>query len=240
VHDTPATTAGEPSRLRRALRIAILVALGVALVYAAILAGAQLDAFRDWVADLGVWGPVVFVIGYALAVVAFVPGSVLTLAAGTLFGIGAGTGYVFVAATLGSCAAFLVARHLARAAVERRIAGNARFAAIDAAVGDQGFKIVALLRLSPVFPFSLLNYALGLTRVNFRDYALASVGMLPGTLLYVYSGAIAGDAAAAAGGAGETTLAEWAVRIVGLLATLAVTWFVTRIARRALRDAALD
>jgi uncharacterized membrane protein YdjX (TVP38/TMEM64 family) len=222
------------------LRVLLGVAIAAALVLAATQAGAYLESFRAWVAELGFWGPVVFIAGYAVAVVAFVPGSVLTLAAGTIFGIQAGTAYVFVAATLGASGAFLVARYAARGWVESRIEGNPRFAAIDAAVGQQGFKIVMLLRLSPVFPFSLLNYALGLTRVGFRDYALASIGMLPGTLLYVYSGAIAGDAASAAGGAGSTGPGEWALRVVGLLATGIVTIFVTRIARRALKEAALD
>jgi uncharacterized membrane protein YdjX (TVP38/TMEM64 family) len=133
--------------------------------------------------------------------VAFVPASLLTLAAGAIFGIPAGTLYVFVAATVGSCLAFLVSRYLARVAVERRIEGNPKFAAIDRAVGRQGRRIVFLLRLSPVFPFNLLNYALGLTRVRFVDYAVAAVGMLPGTLLYVYLGKVAGDVAALAGGA---------------------------------------
>ena len=218
----------------------ILAVLAVALVLLATQAGAYLDAFRSWVAQLGFWGPVVFIVGYALAVVAFIPGSVLTLAGGTIFGVAAGVGYVFVAATLGASASFLIARHAARDWVEGRIQGNERFAAIDRAVGQQGLKIVMLLRLSPVFPFNLLNYALGLTRVRFRDYLIASIGMLPGTLLYVYSGAIAGDAATAAGGAGSTDTAEWVLRIVGLAATVVVTVFVTRIARRALHAAALD
>ena len=189
-------------------------------------------------AELGFWGPLVFVLGYAIAVVAFVPASLLTLAAGAIFGLAAGTVYVLVAATLGACAAFLVSRHLARARVERRLAGNPRFAAIDRAIGEQGLRIVFLLRLSPAFPFNLLNYALGLTRVRFGDYAIACAGMLPGTLLYVYSGKLAGDLAALAAGArpegdgGRTLL--WAV---GLLATLVVTLIVTRIARRALSEA---
>src|SRR5262249_32056372 len=155
----------------------------------------------EWVRELGVWGPVVFMLGYAVAVVAFVPGSVLTLAAGAIFGLVRGTVYVLIAATLGSAAAFLVSRHLARSAVERRLARNRRFAAIDRAVEAEGRRIVLLLRLSPAFPFTLLNYALGLTRVRFADFVIASVGMLPGTVLYVYCGKLAGDVAAFAGGA---------------------------------------
>jgi uncharacterized membrane protein YdjX (TVP38/TMEM64 family) len=195
-------------------------------------------AFAAWVDGLGLWGPVVFVLGYALAVVAFVPGSLLTLAAGAIFGLGEGTLYVFVAAVLGSTGAFLVARHLARAAVERRLSGDPRFAAIDRAIGAQGRRIVFLLRLSPVFPFNLLNYALGLTRVRLGDYVAASVGMLPGTFLYVYSGKLAGDVAAAAGGAAPARgPGYYAVLGAGLAATLLVTVIVTRIARRALEQA---
>ncbi|MFN8641343.1 MAG: TVP38/TMEM64 family protein [Candidatus Binatia bacterium] len=201
--------------------------------------GAYIPLFAAWVNGLGVWGPLVFIAGYAAAVVAFVPGSVLTLAAGAIFGLGAGVAYVFVAAVLGSSAAFLVSRYLARGAIEQRLAGNARFAAIDRAVGAQGRKIVFLLRLSPAFPFTLLNYALGLTRVRFLDYVLASVGMLPGTLLYVYYGKLAGDVAALAGGAAvEKGAGYYAVLALGLVATIAVTAVVTRTARKALAEVA--
>ena len=215
-----------------------LVAL-VLLVALARRGGAYIPQFAAWVDGLGVWGPVVFILGYAAAVVAFVPGSVLTLAAGAIFGITTGVVYVFVAAVLGSSAAFLVSRYLARSAIEHRIAGNPRFAAIDRAVGAEGRKIVFLLRLSPVFPFTLLNYALGLTRVRFADYLIASIGMLPGTLLYVYSGKLAGDVAALAGGAAvEKGPGYYAVLAIGLIATIAVTAVVTRTARKALKDVA--
>src|SRR5438477_945650 len=182
-------------------RVLAVVAAAIALVAIGRFVGAYLPAFTRWVDGLGVWGPVVFIVGYALAAIAFVPGSILTLAAGAIFGVARGVLYVFVAAVLGACGAFLVARHLARGVVERRLAGNARFAAIDRAVGREGRKIVFLLRLSPVFPFNVLNYALGLTRVRFADYLTASVGMLPGTVLYVYSGKVIGDVTALAGGA---------------------------------------
>src|SRR6185369_16922747 len=134
-----------------------------------------------------------------------------------------GTVYVFAAATLGASAAFLVARHLARDAVERRLAGNARFAALDRAIGAEGRKIVFLLRLSPVFPFTLLNYALGLTNVRFADYLLACVGMIPGTLLYVYSGKLAGDVAVLASGTPvDKGPGYYALLTVGLIATVVV------------------
>ncbi len=217
----------------------VLVLAGITvLVVAGRKAGALIPAFSAWVDGLGVWGPVAFVGGYALAAVAFVPGSLLTLAAGAIFGLGKGTALVLIAATLGASAAFLVSRYLARGFVERRLAGNERFAAIDRAIGTQGRKIVFLLRLSPIVPFNLLNYALGLTRVRFADYLVASIGMLPGTLLYVYYGKVAGDVARLAGGAPvERGPAYYAVLGVGLLATVVATTLITRTARRALDEA---
>lgn len=180
---------------------------------------------------LGPWGPLLFVVAYVLAAVFFVPGSALTLAAGTLFGVGWGCVYVSAGSTLGAMAAFLVGRHLARDWVARRISGHARFLAIDRAVADQGWKIVLLTRLSPVFPFTLLNYAFGLTRVRFGDYAMASwIGMMPGTVLYVYLGSLARAGAAPT----QKTPGQWALYGLGLASTLAVTLVLTRIARRSL------
>lgn len=224
--------------MRRGRR-AVYVVLGLAAVVLLVLLGRQLGGyvprFASWVAGLGVWGPLAFILGYLVATVAFVPGLVLSLAAGVLFGILWGTVYTLVGATLGAAAAFLVARYLARARIERRIAGNARFQAIDRAVSREGFKIVALLRLSPVFPFNLLNYSLGLTKVRFRDYLAASIAMLPGTLVYVYYGKAAGSLATAAAGKFEKGTGYWVSLGVGLLATVAVTAFITRLASRALR-----
>ena len=217
------------------------VLFGVVAIVGLIAVGRQLGgylpAFAQWIDGLGVWGPVLFMVGYAAATVAFVPGSVLTLAAGAIFGLFYGTIYVFAAATVGAALAFLVARYVARDAIEQRLQGNDRFSAIDRAVGREGFKIVVLLRLSPVFPFNLLNSALGLTGVGFRDYALASVGMLPGTLLYIYYGKVAGEVAQLASGVAVQGPAQYAVLAVGLAATILVTTLVARTARRALRDA---
>jgi len=212
------------------------IGLAVLLVLARV-GGSYVPLFAEWVNGLGVWGPVVFIAGYAAATIALLAPVVLTLAAGAIFGLGLGVLYVFVAAVLGSSAAFLISRYIARRAIERRLAGNARFAAIDRAVGAEGRKIVFLLRLSPAFPFSLLNYGLGLTRIRFVDYFIASIGMLPGTLMYVYYGKLAGDVAALAGGATVERGAGYYVMLgVGLVATVLVTMVVTRIARRALRD----
>jgi uncharacterized membrane protein YdjX (TVP38/TMEM64 family) len=218
------------------------IAAGVVGLVALVLLGRQLGGllprFAEWVDGLGFWGPAVFIAGYVVTTVAFIPGAVMTLAAGAVFGLPKATVYVLTGATLGSAAAFLISRHLAREAIAARVAGNARFAAIDRAVGAQGFKMVLLLRLSPVFPYNLLNYSLGLTKVRFADYVLASIGMLPGSLLYTWSGVVVGDVIRLAGGGGpERGPAYYAVVVLGLAATVAVTALVTRTARRALGEA---
>lgn len=219
-------------------RVGKIVLAGVAIL-AVIVGGRQLAAllppFIAWVGELGPWGPVAFIAGYILAEVAFVPGALLTLAGGALFGVVSGTLYVLIGATLGSIAAFLVSRHLARDAFERRMRADPRFAAIDDAISREGRKVVFLLRLSPVFPFTLLNYALGLTRIRLSDYVMASVGMIPGTLLYTYSGKLAGDLAAVASGSTPAKGPGYYIVLgLGLAATVVVTLFVSRIARRAL------
>lgn len=213
--------------------------LGLAALAAVLLAGrelaALLPALAARVATLGPLAPLVFVAAYALAAVAFVPGSVLSLAAGALFGLRLGIPVVFAGATLGGSIAFLLARTVARARVARAVAGDPRFTALDRAIGADGRRMVFLLRLSPVVPFNILNYALGLTTVRFVDYLVASVGMLPGTVLYVYYGKVAGDVAALAGGAAPPRgMAHYLVLGVGLAATVAVTVRVSRLARRAL------
>ncbi len=235
----PTSATDDASRAPATRRILIAALALAALVAVGRQAAANLDSFALWVQSLGAAGPRGVIAGYAAAVVAFVPASLLTLAAGAVFGLGRGVAYVFVAATLGATAAFLLARYGARGFVERRLADTPRFAAVDRAVGRDGRRIVFLLRLSPAFPFTLLNYALGCTGVGLADYVLASVGMLPGTFLYVYYGKLAGDVAKlATDGAGATGgWGYWSVATAGLLATIAVTTVVTRTARRALAEA---
>lgn len=237
---TPATPdpAARPTAARVLGRVALAAAAVAALLLLGRLGGRVVPEFAERVRAMGAWGPAAFVGGYVVAAVCGVPGSLLTLAAGAIFGLWAGTLWVFLGATLGASAAFLVARYVARGAVERRVAHDARFRAIDRAIAADGRRIVFLLRLSPVFPFTLLNYLLGLTRVRFADFVVASVGMLPGTVLYVYSGKLAGDVAAAAGGAGPARgPGYYAVLALGLAATVVVTALVTRTARRALAAA---
>jgi uncharacterized membrane protein YdjX (TVP38/TMEM64 family) len=229
------------SARRRLVPLAIVGALVVALALGGRRAAAVVPGFAAWVNGLGAWGPIVFIAGYALACVAFIPAGLLTLAAGAIFGVVKGVAIAFAGASLGACAAFLIARYVARGVIERRIAGNARFAAIDRAIGREGRKIVVLLRLSPVFPFTLLNYALGLTRVRFSDYLLAMPGILPAGTLYVYSGKLAGDVAAlAVGTAPPHGPGYYTVLGLGLAATIVVTVIITRIARRALAEATAE
>ncbi|MEM9018272.1 MAG: TVP38/TMEM64 family protein [Verrucomicrobiota bacterium] len=211
------------------LILTALAAIIASLVFLPI--GDWLRAATGWIESLGFWAPVAFILIYAISVVFFVPGSVLTAASGTLFGVVWGSVYVSIASVLGASLAFLIGRHLARGWVEGRIEGNRTFSSIDGAVAKEGWKIVGLTRLSPIFPFTLLNYAYGITRVKFSHYLLASwIGMAPGTVLYVYIGSL-GKAASEASSKSAT---EWIAYGVGLIATLTVTVFVTRMARRAL------
>jgi uncharacterized membrane protein YdjX (TVP38/TMEM64 family) len=198
----------------------------------------NLSQLSTWLDGLGFWGPVIFALAYILATLLMVPGSLLTAAAGFLFGLAGGTALVLVAATVGASLAFQLGRTLARGAIQKRLAQNATFLAIDDAIAREGRKVVLLLRLSPVFPFSLLNYALGLTGVRFRDYLVACIAMVPGTFLYVYYGYTAKNLADLAAGGDGLDAGQWALLIVGLLATVAVTVVITRIARKALKEAA--
>ena len=195
-----------------------------------------LRASLDWIQGLGPLGPVVFIVIYICATVFFLPGSILTLGAGFVYGLFTGFIIVSAASTLGAACAFLAGRYLARDWVSRKVEGNEKFRAIDEAVGEAGWKIVGLTRLSPVFPFNLLNYAYGLTKVSFRHYFLASwIGMMPGTVMYVYFGTVAGSLATlGAGGTDGQTKGQLAMKVVGLAATVVVTVYITRIAKRAL------
>lgn len=193
------------------------------------------DPLQGWVQRFGSAGPVAYALAYSLLVAAFVPGSVLTVGAGAAFGLPIGLAVVWVGANLGAAISFFLSRTLLRRRVERWAGRDPRFTALDRAVAREGWKTVALTRLSPVFPFTVLNYAFGLTGIGAGAYLLASsVSMLPGMLLYVWIGAAGMQVAEAAAGA-----ASWgrtAVQVVGVVATLGMTLQVARMARRALHD----
>ncbi|MGE0464719.1 MAG: TVP38/TMEM64 family protein [Vicinamibacterales bacterium] len=186
-----------------------------------------------WIQAAGATGTAVFAMAYLLATLGMLPGSVLTLGAGFVYGPVGGTLLVSPVSVLAATCAFLLGRTAARGWVAHRLTAFPRFEAVDRAVEGAGFRIVLLLRLSPLFPFTVLNYALGLTRVRLRDYVAASwLGMLPGTILYVYLGSLVTSASdLARGGAGTAT--SWTYWL-GLGASLAVAIVVTRTARTAL------
>ena len=220
------------------VRVIIAFVVVIALVLLGRQLSGQLPRLTAALDGLGAWGPIVFILAYAIACIAFVPASLLTLGAGALFGVVKGTAFVLIGATLGATGAFLIARYVARDWITERVQRDARFAAIDAAIALEGRKVVFLLRLSPVIPFNVLNYALGLTQVRLIDFVVASIGMIPGTLMYVYTGKLASVVVGASNAASPPRgPAFYVVLGLGLAATAAVTIIVTRLAKRALATA---
>jgi uncharacterized membrane protein YdjX (TVP38/TMEM64 family) len=211
-------------------------ALLIALVIVAIGVGFLFLPVRQWflqlqgqIESLGAIGPVVFALAYVVLTVLLVPGSALTLGAGAIFGLWLGAITVIIGANLGALCSFLLARSFLRERVARWAEANPKFTALDRAIEREGFKMVLLARLSPVFPFTLLNYFLGLTRIRIGSYIVANlIGMLPGTFLYIYLGATAREALT--GGSGAL------FKVIGLLATIAVVTLITRVARKAMAE----
>jgi uncharacterized membrane protein YdjX (TVP38/TMEM64 family) len=194
-----------------------------------------LHSFQGWVIGLGPLGWVLYALVYAVCCVLFVPASILTLGAGALYGLGTGTAVVLAGATLGATLSFLLAKSVLRKKIERMTAGNAKFQALDRAIGKEGAKIVFLVRLAPVFPFTYINYAFGLTGVKTLPYVVASFfGMIPGTFAYVYLGSAAAGAAS-----GEADTTKKIVQIAGAVVALVVTIFVARVATKAIRSAGI-
>lgn len=214
-----------------------------ALVVAALVAGGFLlpvqqwsESFQQWIEGLGAWGWVIFAGVYVLGTVLLLPVSVLTVVAGLAFGLALGFGLVVVSATVGATLAFLLARHAAHQRVEAMMQKRPKFKAIKDAVSEDGWKVVGLLRLSPVVPFNLQNYFYGITDIKLVPYVAATfVGIMPGTLLYVYLGA-AGKAASGDDG----SPLKWVFFAVGLVATLVVAVFVTRKAKAKLKQHGVD
>ena len=229
----------DAKQCKNGIKVAAVILGLIGLIAGLRLLGIQ-DILRqtlDRIAAMGPLGPIAFITLYILACLCFVPGSILTLGAGFIFGVFYGTVYVSIASIGGATLAFLVGRYALRAWVAAKIRTNPKFDAIDGAVGREGWKIVALTRLSPVFPFNLLNYAYGITKVSLRDYFWASwIGMLPGTVMYVYAGSLAGSLTALDSRTGGRSPAEWLLYAAGLLATLGVTVYVTKLARKALQE----
>jgi len=219
------------------------------LVVAALLTATQILPVREWLTALNLWleelgliGILAFILIYILATVLFLPGLILTIGAGFAFGLAWGFAGVSIGSTTGAACAFLIGRYFARDKVREMAADKPKFKSIDRAVGEKGWKIVLLLRLSPLVPFNLQNYVYGLTAIRFWPYVAASwVGMMPGTLLYVYLGTAGREVVeAAARGEMERDPLQTTFFAVGLVVTLIVTIYITRIAKRALAEAQPD
>ena len=212
-----------------------LAAAAVALVWTVLPVDVWAETVEIRIRDLGLWGVLAFAVLYLLGTLILAPGSFMSLAGGLAFGAW-GVPIIVRVATTAAALAFLIARHLARKTVARLIENHPKFSAVDRAVNEEGWKVVALLRLSPLVPFNLQNYALGLTSIGFRAYVAATFfGIIPGTVLYVYLGAL-GQAALS----GDGGVFRWTLFGIGLLATIAVTWLVARKARQKLRESGLE
>lgn len=234
---TKATNTNASSSQASARKLVAFAVIAIALFVAVRFLPIQSlwASLSGWIDSLGYLGPVAFIVTYAIATIAFIPGSVLTLGAAAVFGLGWGLLWVTIGANVGANLAFLIGRYFARDAISKQIENNQRFAAIDRAVGREGWKVVGLTRLSPAFPFNLLNYAFGLTNVPWIEYSLATlVGMMPGTFMFVYIGSLGKLAA----DSDQTSTAQLVLTIVGLVATIAVTVLITRRARQVLNEKA--
>lgn len=231
--DTNAPAAAPEKKSRfGSLILAGMILLGLIAAWSFLPLDQWIEAFRQWAESLGPAGWIVFALIYAVAVFFLIPGSLLTLAAGVAFGLW-GFPIVVTGATLGASMAFLAGRYLFRERVSKLFETRPRLRASDSAIGREGWRIVALLRLSPVVPFSLQNWALGGTPVSFRAYFPATLfGIMPGTLLYVWIGSLG----AAAGSGGAAGPARTALLVLGLIATGATVWLVSRKARRILQS----
>jgi uncharacterized membrane protein YdjX (TVP38/TMEM64 family) len=193
-----------------------------------------MSSLRAWVEGLGVWGPVVYAGVYVVATILMLPASALTALAGVIFGLGLGTVVVSIGSVTGAACAFLLGRYLLRDKVAQMLTSRPKLRAIDAAIAEGGWKIVAMLRLSPLVPFNVQNYLYGLTPIKFLPCTLTSwIAMLPGTFLYVYIGYTAEQVV---GGSGQRSIWEWLTLGAGLLATLLVTIYVSKLVTRKLNE----
>ena len=220
------------------IKIAVVVValLAIALLFHFLPVATWLRHFQTYVRGLGALGYVVYALIYALCVVSLVPASILTLGAGAIFGFVGGTIVVVIGATLGATLAFLLARTVLRKRVEAWTSKNKKFRALDAAIAKQGGRIVLLVRLAVVFPFTYVNYAFGLTAIKLPAYILATfAGIIPATAAFVFASSAATRAA--------TTPATNITRIVyisGAIAAIVASIVIGRIATNAIKRAGVD
>ncbi|PYL57985.1 MAG: hypothetical protein DMF30_04365 [Verrucomicrobia bacterium] len=213
-----------------------LVLIAFSAAAAALPVRDWIRALANWVEQLGPAGVAVFIGVYAIATVLLFPGWIFTVAAGLIFGVVGGTAVALSGATLGAASAFLVARYLVRDSVQKFAKSSLRFQAIDQAIGENGWKIIGLLRLNPLIPFNISNYFYGITAISFWEYVLVSaIGMLPGALLYAYLGAVG---KATLGAESPPSTGRYLLLSIGLAATVAGTIIISRLARNALKNLA--
>lgn len=226
-----------PHDMRRHLtNLGRLLGVAVPLVGAVAcgkLLAPYLPAFTAWVSSLGVWGPIAFITVYVIGVVCLMPVFLLTIASGAVFGVLRASSFVMMASLIGAFVAFLISRYLIRDMVARRIATNPKLAAIDRAVGEDGRRLVFFLRLSPVVPFVLSNYVLGVTRVRLTDFLIGTLGLAPIAISY----AAFGQAASATNAATGKSALSWPVLALGIAATVFLAWLIARIAQKAIAEA---
>jgi uncharacterized membrane protein YdjX (TVP38/TMEM64 family) len=215
---------------------AIVIVAAIIIAFRFLPVSDWLRHFQTYVRGLGALGYVVYVVVYAICVVAFIPASILTLGAGAIFGFVGGTIVVVIGATIGATLAFLLARTVMRKRIEEMTHSNAKFRALDRAIASEGMKIVFLVRLAVVFPFTYINYAFGLTAIPLWRYVLATfLGIIPATAAFVFASSAATKAAT-----GETSNITKIVYITGGVIAIIVSVLIGRIASKAIRRAGVD
>lgn len=209
----------------------------LALIWVARVADprAILRGLLERISHLGPSAPYWFMLAYVIACLTFVPGIILTLGAGVLFGVVWGTLYVCVGATIGASLAFLTSRYLARGRLLRTFQNHPKFRLVDEAVAREGWKIAGLIRLSPAFPFIPMNFVFGLTKIPLWQFSIVTFfSIIPLTALFAYLGSLIGDITALGNQPVAQGKMKWIVAAVGVTTTLVVTLFITRMARRVL------
>ncbi|MEA2571881.1 MAG: hypothetical protein QOI24_3882 [Acidobacteriota bacterium] len=218
------------------IAIVLLAVAGLIVLFRVLPVNLWMKQFQLYVQGLGAAGYVLYVLAYIVCCVFFIPAIALTLGAGAIYGFALGSVIVIIGGTLGATAAFLLARTIFRKKVEAMTAGNAKFRALDRAIAKEGAKIVFLIRLAPIFPFTWVNYAFGLTGISTLRYVVATFfGIIPVTLAFVWA-----SAAATAAATGSASTLKTTINVVGVIVAIAVTTWVARIATQAIKRAGVD
>jgi len=215
---------------------ALLIIAAIVVLFRILPVATWLRTFQTYVRGLGAIGYVVYIVVYAICIVAFVPASILTLGAGAIFGFVGGTIVVVIGATIGATLAFLLARTVMRKRIEAMTAKSAKFRALDRAIAKEGMKIVFLVRLAVVFPFTYINYAFGLTAIPLWRYVFATfIGIIPATAAFVFASSAATSAATT-----STSTVTKIVYIAGGVIAIIVSVLIGRIATKAIRRAGVE